>query len=549
MKSATIFIRISLLYVWARVAISVFIVAFSTAAYASGDLSLLRSLPAVGNNSSVEGVADNHNTLSWRGIPFAEPPVGDLRWRAPRDVPAWVGVRDSSKFSAICSQLGSFFGKPDPATFGHPIGAEDCLYLNVWRPRNVEVDLPVLFWIHGGSNIKGAGSEHLYNGAAFARKANAVVVTLNYRVGSFGWFSNSVLNEGDPRDDSGNFATLDLIKGLQWVRDNIVQFGGDANSVTIAGQSAGCINAWGLLQSPLAENLVDRMLCSSGLPVLSSAAKGQQQSTDVIHALLIENGYASNTAQAEEFHLDQTDSWMRSFLRALPVEAIVRHTPTAIQSHFTDGYVMPSAGYSGLLLGDYHKVPMILGNAKDEGTFFAGAAGLYSATDAEIWELVNAQNSDGVSVTDVVDSELASLYRPLHKTLSLAITLTVDSICRYLSFFQDDVYRYNFEWDDSPQPWNEIFGALHGMDLPFLFGNFLNSEQADLTRFMISTENQSRREALSDRFIQYVAQFMRNGKPNRLSDGLPLWPPWSSFWSSEQRLVLDDDLGSGSADY
>jgi len=549
MKKPEIFSRPLVSYLLGRRVLVLLIMGFSAVGYTEDGVSLLRSLPAVGGYAQLEGVNDSYNTLSWRGIPFAEAPVGDLRWRAPRDVPAWEGVRDSSQFSAICSQLGSFFGDPNPTTFDQPIGEEDCLYLNIWRPQNTSADLPVLFWIHGGSNIKGAGSEHLYNGAAFADKANAVVVTVNYRVGSFGWFSNSALSEGDLGDDSGNFATLDLIKGLQWVRDNIGQFGGDANSVTIAGQSAGCINAWGLLQSPLAVNLVDRMLCTSGLPVVSSAAQGQQQSTDVINTLLIENGYASSAAQAEEFRLNQTDSWIRTFLRALPAEAIARHTPSGIRSHFTDGYVIPEDGYTSLLLGNYNKVPMILGNTKDEGTFFVGDAGFYSATDAEIWDLVNSQNPESVAVTDVVAAELVPLYRPLHRTLSLAITLTVDNICRYLSLLQDDVYRYDFEWDNSPKPWDEIFGALHGMDLPFLFGNFLNADQADLTRFMISAENQFQREALSDDFIQYVAQFMRNGNPNRLFDRLPYWYQWSNFWSAKKRLVLDSDLRTSSEDF
>jgi len=526
----------------------------SPAALAGDSQSLIRTIQTASlpgqPAAQVQGMADDHNTQSWLGIPFAAPPLGNLRWRAPRNPEGWSGIRPATRFGSICPQLGSFFGQPDPATFGQPIGKEDCLYLNVWRPRNSDANLPVLFWIHGGSNLKGAGSEHLYNGAAFANKANAIVVTVNYRVGSLGWFANSVMEEGEPKDDSGNYATLDLIKGLEWVRDNIDAFGGDPNSVTIAGQSAGCINAWGLLQSPLAESLVDRMICMSGLPNAYPKAQGKMQSDRIIDELLIENGFASNNVDATAFRLSQSHSWLRDFLRSLPADAIVRHTPSPVlMGHFTDGHVIPWAGYADLILGRYHKVSMILGSTKDEGTYFVGRlANFYQASDAEIWNMVNYRDPASLTVTDVVKPSLYPSYRPVHRVLSLTINLTLDNICRYLRLLQANVYRYNFDWDDSPQPWHEVFGAIHGMDLAFLFGNFLDADHPDLTRFMVTAGNQSQRVALSDKFIKYVSQFMRDGNPNRRFDGLPDWKDWSNFWFSNKRLILDNDVHANSHD-
>lgn len=518
-------------------------------ALAADNQSLLRSLNTPGG-AQVRGVADIDNTQSWRALPYAAPPLGERRWKAPRDPAGWSGVRSAEQFSAICPQLGSFFGAPDPATFGQPIGSEDCLYLNVWRPKSSESNLPVLFWIHGGSNLKGAGSELLYNGARFARAANAVVVTLNYRLGSLGWLSNPALQEGDAKDDSGNYATLDLIKSLEWVRDNIAQFGGNPHSVTIAGQSAGCINAWGLLQSPLAEQLVDRMLCMSGLPNAYPKTLGEVQSNAMIDALLVEKGYANDKAQAAVLRASQGPAWVRAFLRGLPAADIVRHTPSpVVMGHFTDGHVIPRAGYADLIVGGYHKVPMILGTTKDEGTYFAGELlGYYKPTSAQMWQLVNHSDPAELTIDDIVKPERHASFRPVHRALSLGIDLTVDNICRYLRLLQGDIYRYNFDWDDAPAPWKEAFGAVHGMDLPFLFGNFPSAPQEDLLRFVSSSANQAQRNALSAKFIRYVAQFMRTGNPNKTFDGLPEWYDWSNFWIFQKRLILDNTVQTNSHD-
>lgn len=529
--------------------VAVLLLSLTTAAHAADNQSLLRLIPSLGS-AQVQGVADVNNTQSWRAIPYAAPPVGELRWRAPRAPAAWSGVRDASQFSSICSQLGSFFGAPNPATFGQPIGSEDCLYLNVWRPKSSESNLPVLFWIHGGSNLKGAASELTYNGANFARKANAIVVSVNYRVGSLGWLYNSALHDGDVLDNSGNFATLDLVKGLEWVRDNIQQFGGNPNNVTIAGQSAGCINAWGLLQSPLADALVDRMVCMSGLPNAYPTALGQAQSNGVIDELLVDKGYASNTVQAALFRQGKSDAWLRSFLRGLPAADIVRHTPSPVlMGHFTDGHVIPWAGYVDLIAGGYHKVPMILGTTKDEGTYFAGELfGFFKPDHAQMWDLVNNQNPANLSISDVIKPELHPAYRPVHRALSLGVDLTVDNICRYLRLQQGNIYRYNFDWDDAPAPWQEAFGAVHGMDVAFMFGNFPVAPQQDLFRFVSSSANQNQRTALSNTFIKYLSQFIRTGNPNAAFDGLPEWYDWSNFWIFQKRLVLDNTVKTNSHD-
>ncbi|MCP4757192.1 MAG: carboxylesterase family protein, partial [Proteobacteria bacterium] len=204
----------------------------------------------------VSGKKGSNDTWVWRGIPFAKPPLGELRWKAPRDPEPWEGVKKTVAFSKMCPQSGGLEGGLDKSS-------EDCLYLNIWRPRSNERDLPVYFWIHGGGNTEGSGIK--FKGGNLSRKANMVVATVNYRLGPLGWFAHPALRNGaNALDDSGNYGTLDLIKSLEWVRDNISAFGGDPSSVTIAGESAGGWNVQSLLISPLAAGLFHGAVSQSG---------------------------------------------------------------------------------------------------------------------------------------------------------------------------------------------------------------------------------------------------------------------------------------------
>ena len=200
-------------------------------------------------------------TYAWKGIAFAQPPVGDLRWKAPVDpVVSPFGIKAAQAFGNACVQYGRIYGPGSNNTYDQTIattlntavGSEDCLYLNIWRPASGEANLPVIVFIHGGSDVSGYTADPVYDGAALAKAANAVVVTANYRVGIFGWLNLPQLKDGSSAaDDSGNFGILDSIKALQYVQKNIGSFGGDAGNVTLMGQSAGAINVYAILTSPL----------------------------------------------------------------------------------------------------------------------------------------------------------------------------------------------------------------------------------------------------------------------------------------------------------
>lgn len=232
-------------------------------------LSSLLAAPAIADpvvrtdKGSIRG-SDAPGLDIFLGVPFAQPPLGDLRWRDPQPVKAWAGLRDAKRLSAACMQEPPVPGTPYTAEFlTGPEISEDCLYLNVWAPRPAAGPHPVFVFIHGGAFQAGSTSVPIYDGAALARKG-AVVVTLNYRLGVFGYLAHPELTKESPRGSSGNYGLLDMIAALQWVKANIARFGGDPANVTIAGQSAGGIAVNQLLASPLAKGLFRRAIAESG---------------------------------------------------------------------------------------------------------------------------------------------------------------------------------------------------------------------------------------------------------------------------------------------
>jgi para-nitrobenzyl esterase len=190
------------------------------------------------------GISDADNTWAWKGVPYAKAPVGELRWKAPQDPDPWHDVMQAKDECEPCTQL---ITGVDLIRTGTTEGSEDCLYLNIWRPRSQEDNLPVYVWIPGGSNNIGKTAN--YNGAAIAGRSNVVVVVIQYRLGPLGWFTHPALRHGNSLDDSGNFGTLDSIKALERIRDNIEAFGGDPDNVIIAGESAGAHNVMNLAKN------------------------------------------------------------------------------------------------------------------------------------------------------------------------------------------------------------------------------------------------------------------------------------------------------------
>ncbi len=495
----------------------------------------------------IKGQTDN-GTLSWLGIPYAKPPVGDLRWRAPRDPDSWEGIRDATSFGSACTQYGTILYILDEKLYGKPTGCEDCLYLNIWRPATGETNLPVFFYIHGGANVIGASSLPVYNGANLSRKTNMVVVTANYRLGLMGWFTHPSLRNGNSLDSSGNYGTLDLIKALEWVHKNAASFGGDPGNVTVCGQSAGAMNIHSLLVSPLAENLFQKAIMHSGFPVSTTVETGDKRAAKVITRLLIQDGLASDEESASTLIMERGDVWLAGYLRGVPAYEIynpdvstasgsTKESGTTSLGIYEDGTVIPQNVSDSLKQGLYAKVPIILGCMSEELKLFLMMLGVETH---KLHGLIKQHKPDSPNLefSDFFPAVLKPLYNSVADIGQVVFQGNgVDITGSYLAEYQNNVYAYRIEFKDGAQPFDHLLGSSHALDVPLLFGNFL-APGISLVGCEWNTANKNEREAMSDIIMTYWSSFARYGNPS-MGNSLPHWQEFSNGTGGKNRMILD----------
>ncbi|ESQ90380.1 hypothetical protein ABAC460_09505 [Asticcacaulis sp. AC460] len=302
---------------------------------------LLALAPVQVTGGQIAGTQDG-DVKVWKGVPFAAPPVGDLRWRSPQPVVPWQGVRTTQSFSPACAQTAAWVSEPK---------SEDCLYLNVWAPEGAK-DLPVLVWFYGGGYYGGTASQPLYDGANLARHG-AIVVTLNYRLGIFGFFAHPELAAESPHHAAGNQGIEDQIAALQWVHDNITAFGGDPNRVAIFGNSAGGESVTLLVASPAAKGLFQRGIAQSGNFALPLDAS--------------ENDHFSrtNAETRAQTYAEAAGAPHLSDLRGLSVAALHKLPWYAVPS--VDGYVLKEDLTTTYARHHQNDVPLMVGWTADEG--------------------------------------------------------------------------------------------------------------------------------------------------------------------------------------
>ena len=473
---------------------------------------------------AVKGYEDQANSWVWKAIPFARPPIGDLRWKAPRDPEPWDGVREEREFSERACQ--------NRMLQDTIIGSEDCLYLNIWRPQSQERELPVYFWIHGGGNTIQQPIHKIAHGANAAGQSNMVFVALNYRLGEFGWFSHPALRTGKPGDeydDSGNYGTLDIIKALKWVQENIEAFGGNPDNVFVSGESAGGFNALTLIISPAARNLFHKAMSQSGGARTRSVAEGDANASAMIAHLLINDRTAANLEEAEKHRNNMSLAEIAAYLRSKPFAeyyACRRAVPFAM-SGFTDGAVIPTSGFTSLDTGTYpNKVPIILGTNKEERKFSLFFQKAFPDDD-ELYENVATFSTDLWKASGV-----DGLLRRLRANTD-----------------QPQVYGYQFCWGarrpDSqsplPEPLASKLGASHAMDIPFFFN--LDRTFGPIDKQIFTEENRPGRQALARSMMTYVAQFIRTGDPNKPGTEFTKtrWEPWSNAVGGPKCIIFDVD--------
>jgi len=495
-------------------------------------------------SGEVVGSRGKYGARVWRGIPFATPPTGVNRWRAPQPPITTNTVLEATKPGALCPQFTSTLsGAGADTTPGSITGAEDCLYLNIWSPPNA-ANLPVMVWIHGGGNSIGHGAS--YNGAALATNRDVVVVTLNYRLGVFGWFKHPALATGDPLDDSGNYGTLDIVRSLQWVHNNIAQFGGDANNVTLFGESAGAFDTLAMMASPLAKNLFHRAIVQSGGFRPASVAHVQDyveqgghpnSSQEIVAKLLIADGKVADKEAAKSYLSDWGNSRLREYLYNKPAEAFFAQFDGGgfgminLPANFSDGHVLPDMTTEEIFSNaeNHNVVPTILGTNRDEPALFMVRDPQY----VENWLGFLPRLIDEPTYTRIVKyGALAWKERG------------VDSLANYLSSAGNEhVYAYRFDWDEEPSQagfdLSVALGAAHGLEISFVFDEFEGG-----LGLSYLYPNDDAQYALADSMTAYWSEFAYTGNPGKGRDSNdPQWLAWGD--NGKRSLILDSPNDQG----
>jgi len=440
----------------------------------------------------------------FKGVPYAAPPVGELRWKPPLAAAKWEGVRKADHFGANCMQNLAEERKPWTYEFmAHGEISEDCLFLNVWTPAKSAAERrPVLVWLHGGGYTEGSGSVPAYDGEKLASKG-LVVVTINYRLGFFGYLSYPELSRESAHGSSGNYGLLDQIAALQWVAHNIGAFGGDPNRVTVAGQSAGAGSVHFITISPLAKGLFQRAIAESGSAAWTSA--------EVPHSPMALKTLADAEREGTSF-AEARGAHSLKQLRAMTWEQLNILNPQRMVP-VVDGWVLPQDFAAAIAAGKQNDVPFLTGCNADEG----GAEPHPAITLAQYRKQAHELYGDGandflVLYPAATDGQAAGAHN--------AAARDYERTSMY--FWAQDRQKtshsktFTYYWDHPlPGPDSPKYGAFHTSEVPYVFNSLARSYRP------FDAEDR----AIADRMTSYWANFAANGDPN--AKGLPKWPAFT----------------------
>lgn len=443
--------------------------------------------------------APNVPTCTYKGIPYAHPPLGEFRLKAPQPPIKRDAVFNAFDFSPSCwqnEQIAIMSGGKSKSF------SEDCLTLNIFRPAK-EGTFPVMFWIHGGGYVQGASNYELYDGATLAGRFDVVVVTINYRLGPLGFMALPQLAEEDPFHSTGNYGMLDTIQALKWVKENIKNFGGDPESVTIFGHSAGGVSVCALVASHLAKGLFHRAIIQSG-------------ACDI--ARPVEENYKIGKEMAEAVGCTQHDP--RECLRKIPAKRFLKYKMKGISLALSiDGVLLKSKPIDAISAGDYNKVPLMVGSAKDEMNILIA---MMPWTKLASRKMVEKQIR---KILKDKSDELLKLYsfKDYRRPIFLIADAVADAFgCRAFIAAErfsvhNPVWLYQFDWDG--QVYGNTMGAFHGLELPLVFGNLKLTPI--MFRLFMNKRVRTEVAPLSDQMMRYWTNFAKNSNPNGI--GLSQW--------------------------
>jgi para-nitrobenzyl esterase len=489
-------------------------------ALAAAGLALGLSMPSFADSLTVkteqgkaQGKTINDGKVrAFLGLPYAAPPVGDLRWKAPQPPEKWKGERDATKYGAHCAQ-GRVF---DDMIFEDGGPSEDCLFLNVYTPADAKdkSKLPVMFWIHGGGYSGGASSEPRHNGDFLPLKG-VVLVTINYRLGVFGFLATEELAK-EANGAAGNYGLLDMVSALKWVMANIQQFGGDPNNVTIFGESAGSAAVSTLMASPAAKGLFQKAIGESG------GALGE--------GILGQESVATHAKSGSEWAATLGVKSLQE-LRAMPTDKVLEAAKNHGFGPDIDGVLLTESVADAYAAGRQAHVPLLAGWNSDEGSFMAGrgmtaeqwkgmATGLFKERATEFLTLYPA-STDAESLRAAVD----------YGSDSFIAFSTWKWIEAHRKTGESPVYRYHFELAALPSKYHPGTFAFHSDDIEYVFGT-LDTRPGETVR----PEDRK----LSEEMMTYWTNFAKTGDPN--GPGLPAWPKYDK---NDSLIHLDTTITSG----
>ena len=461
---------------------------------------------------------------AFKGVPFAAPPVGDLRWRAPQAPAPWQGVRKADSFGANCIQNIVDARKPWTYEFmAHGATSEDCLYLNVWTPATLATERhPVLVFIHGGANTEGSGSVPVYDGTGLASKG-LVVVTINYRLGVFGFFAHPELTQEASYHGSGNYALLDQIAAVRWVKTNIAAFGGDPARITVAGQSAGASGVRNLIISPLAAGQFQRAIAESGvslggLGAPRTLADGEQDG--------VRYARAKNVASIAELRA------MSALQIATPP---VGGTPYRWGT-LIDHYALVASEADAFASGKHNDVPVLTGTNRDESGAVPQPATTADAFQKQIAQRYGERAADFLKLYPAASDEAARV----------SANASARDVARMTTYLWADARAktaksktFTYFWDHTlPGPDAAQYGAFHTSEVPYVMNALSQSDRP------FTADDRK----IADTLSSYWVNFVTSGDPN--GRGLPRWPSVAD--APDQTMNVGDTFApialTGSAD-
>ena len=497
----------------------------------------------VSTTSGVSYGYKNSKVTVWEDIPYAQPPVGDLRWKAPRKILQNNKIIQP-KENNFCIQRNSSFG--GSADFSDELisGSEDCLYLDIFAPSKKSQELrPVMFWIHGGGNT--SGLKDLYDFSKLVKKHNVILIRINYRLGPFGWFTHPAIQDlQDGIDKTSNFGTLDIIFALEWTKENIEKFGGDPNNITIFGESAGGHNVLSLLVSKKAKGLFNKAISMSGYTESISTQNAYRQETESFSS-----SHTSWEVVNRIIKSQQNSKTQNEFKKIEIREILLKMTAKEFYQYYdrknyediplltNDGYVIPSIGLrEALSKKEYvNNVPTIVGSNRDEVKFWLAFSEYLVSLDYSLSSSIFKLPKIVIKDKDVYDA--FNYYRS-----SAWKARGVNEPLDYLkNAGNTNLYSYRFDWDDQRRfflaNFKDLFGATHALEIPLLAGDTTLVGGPPVSNFVYPRGIS--RFYTSRNMMKFWTNFAKNGVPGNSTNNIEWNPYFDDDSNKKSYMILD----------